>query len=139
MVLISIPSWTISQSGLENQINKSAGPADRTTEPNDSAIPQFSQPLDSVDGLFNHIIDLLLRGKPPNPKANTRMGNIIGRAQRAEDVARLQAGRGTRRARGERGVLHRHKERLALNVRKREVYTARVAGFRCRGTVAEDV
>lgn len=67
------------------------------------------------------------------------MGNIVGGAQRAEDVARLQAGRGTRRARGERGVLHRHEERLALDVRKREVYTTWVAAFRCRGPVAEDV
>jgi hypothetical protein len=67
------------------------------------------------------------------------VGDIIGRAQRAEDIARFQAGRGTRRTRGKCGVLHRHKERLALDVRKREVHAARVAAFWCRGTIAEDV
>ena len=76
----------------------------------DDPIPQFSQSLDGIDRLFDHVIYLLLSREPPNPKANTRMGDIIGRAQRAEDIARLQAGRGTRRARGKRGVLHRHEE-----------------------------
>jgi hypothetical protein len=136
MVLISIPSWTISQSGLQNQISKSA---DHTIQSSGSRIPQFSQSLDGVDGLFDHIIYFLLSRKPANPKANTRVGDVIGRTQRAEDVARLQAGRGTRRARGQCGVLHCHEERFALDVRKREVDTARVAAFRCRGTVAVDV
>ena len=61
-------------------------------------IPQFSQSLDGLDGLFDHVIYLLLSRKPPNPEANTGMGDIIGRAQCAEDIAWLQAGRGTRRA-----------------------------------------
>ena len=66
------------------------------------------------------------------------MGDILTGAERAEDVAGLETGRGARRARGERGVLHIHKERLALDVRKAQVDAARVGRFGRGGRQAEE-
>ena len=91
--------------------------------PQRAQLPQKAHPLPHR---LEHIINLPLRRKPPNPKPNTTMRALIATTQRPQDVAGLERGGGTGRPGGEGDVLEGHEERLAFDVGEGDVDAARV-------------
>jgi hypothetical protein len=87
---------------------------------------KLSQELYAFPDGLEDVIDLRLRSKPSNPKPNTRVCGFIRRPKSPEDIRRLKGSRGTSGAGGERDVLQRHQEGLALDVGERDVDAARI-------------
>lgn len=87
---------------------------------------QFAQETDAIRDRLQDIIDFLFRGEAADAEADTAMGALVAIAQRAQDVARLERGRGACAARGEGDVFEGHEERFAFDVVERYVHTTRV-------------
>ena len=87
-------------------------------------VPQrthLSQSLHLPDRPLHGVLNLLLRGEPPDTEPDGAVGHVVLRAQGPEHVAGLQRGGGTGRARAEGHVLERHQETLPLHAEEAEV------------------
>src|SRR6202042_771968 len=50
------------------------------------------------DDEVGHVVDLVLRVEPPEPESDARVRQLVSDSERAQDVARLEAGGGAGRA-----------------------------------------
>src|SRR5574341_2028087 len=80
----------------------------------------------SLDQVYR-VIDLFLGGEAPEGEANRAVRELVRAPERAQHVRGLERGRGARRARRHREVLHRHDQRLALDEVERDVDVVRDA------------
>mmetsp|Transcript_42086 Transcript_42086/g.88392 ORF Transcript_42086/g.88392 Transcript_42086/m.88392 type:complete len:235 (+) Transcript_42086:191-895(+) len=71
-------------------------------------------------------VHLGLGREPPNTKPQTPMRQLVIHAQRPKHVTRLQRSRRTSAPRGNRHVLQRHQQALALHVRERVIHAPRI-------------
>src|SRR3972149_1429750 len=75
------------------------------------------------------VVDLLLGGEAPERDADRAVRQLVVAPERAQHVRGLERGRGARRARGHRDVLHRHDQRLALDEVEADVEVVRDAAL----------
>eukprot|EP00322_Chrysochromulina_rotalis_P023554 CAMPEP_0115840386 /NCGR_PEP_ID=MMETSP0287-20121206/6743_1 /TAXON_ID=412157 /ORGANISM="Chrysochromulina rotalis, Strain UIO044" /LENGTH=366 /DNA_ID=CAMNT_0003293993 /DNA_START=134 /DNA_END=1235 /DNA_ORIENTATION=+ len=87
----------------------------------------LAQPLDVLHAHLHRIVDLGVSRESADAEADRRVRHVLLDSEGAEDVRRLEGGRGARRARRDGDVLERHQQRLAFHVRKRDVEVSRVA------------
>src|ERR1700733_1682296 len=66
---------------------------------------QLAQPLDLAHDEVGHVVDLFLRIEATQAEPDARVRQLVAHAERAKDVARLEAGRRARRAGAHRDVL----------------------------------
>src|SRR5690242_21561115 len=66
---------------------------------------QLAQALDLVDDEVGHVVDLLLGREAPEAEADARVRELVADSERAQDVARLEAGRRAGGAGAHRDVL----------------------------------
>lgn len=91
---------------------------------------QFPQEVDALSNRIQDVVNFTVGGEAANAETDTAVSALITAAERSEDVARLEGcgGAGTTRRKGD--ILESHQERLAFDVRKRDVDTARVVARR---------
>src|ERR1700722_3253938 len=83
--------------------------------------------LHLADDEVGHVVDLFLSVEPPEPESDARVRQLVSASERAQDVARLEAGGGAGRAARDGDVLDRHHHRFAFDEVEGDVQVAREA------------
>lgn len=87
---------------------------------------ELSQEGDSFFNGFQNVVNLAGCGKAADAKPNTAVSALIAVPQSSKNVARLQRCRSASTSGGQSDVLESHQQRLALNIGKRHIDTARI-------------
>src|SRR5262245_9120332 len=77
--------------------------------------------------LLGGVIDFLGSIESADAETDAAVGQIVRNAQSPQNVTRLDAGRGARRARADGDILERHQQRFAVNAGEADVEVARQA------------
>lgn len=83
-----MPCWTISQSGLHNDMNQHL-PLSHLI----SSLPHLPQSVDALDALLHRVIDLGLGGESADAESNARVSQVVLGADGPQHVRRFERGR----------------------------------------------